>query len=490
MSRFGSAIRPIYILPVVSLIFYAAFLTQTYYWDGVLFSLDIEQVARGDAPFVGLFHPNHLLYSPLGYLLYSAALACGIHTRAITVLQLFSICISAAASAVLYVLAKRSTGSANVAAFCGILFASGATWWKFSTDADAYILCVLLLLLGAFFSFSDRLRVIPAGLCHISAMLLHELSIFFYVPLLLAIALEPRWSKKRRIGIAFAYLTISVSAISITYLMCYAHADHQAYPTLWKWIASFDRTSTFTRTLGEITGSYFSSYLKLFVGGRLSLIAEYFSLPMILAFCACLAALVSAVYLWRHSAATAPNAINGRSMVLLWSWFLTYALFLASWDAGNTFHKLFVWPAIVLLIGMYVARHPLSRVRVPAFLALAIGIAAWNFGAFIYPHAQPGADPVLRIALTVNAELPKSATVYYKAFDPDDWYLAYFAPGRRWLPLPASIADIAQNATLAAPVCFETTALGALRLAIPSGQKWDLVNQHHNIRLECLTGGR
>src|SRR3954453_8499558 len=38
---------------------YVAFLTRTYYWDGVLFSLYIEKVHNAELPPSILFHPNH-----------------------------------------------------------------------------------------------------------------------------------------------------------------------------------------------------------------------------------------------------------------------------------------------------------------------------------------------------------------------------------------------------------------------------------------------
>lgn len=137
-------------------IFYSVFLTRTYYWDGVLFSLYIEGVHRGELPPAVLFHPNHLVYSAFGYLLYSAALACGLEVRALSLLQIVNVIVSAAAGFVVFVLAKRITSSASIALFCWMLFAFGATWWKFSTDADSYILSVFFLILAILFVLEIR----------------------------------------------------------------------------------------------------------------------------------------------------------------------------------------------------------------------------------------------------------------------------------------------------------------------------------------------
>src|SRR6266516_597846 len=182
----------LYLLPLAIFILYAAFLTRTYYWDGVLFSLQIEGVHRGELSHAILFHPNHLLYSALGYVLYSAALACGSNARAITVLQIFNVAVSVAAGFLVFVLSKRITNSSMTALFCWLLFAFGATWWKFSTDADSYILSVLFLILTIIFVLESSARVIPAALCHTAAMLFHELAVFMYFPVIAAIALDAR----------------------------------------------------------------------------------------------------------------------------------------------------------------------------------------------------------------------------------------------------------------------------------------------------------
>jgi hypothetical protein len=161
-----------------------------------------------------------------------------------------------------------------------------------------------------------------------------------------------------------------------------------------------------------------------------------------------------------------------------------------------------VWPPIVLLMGTYIASRNRLMEHIYAFLALAVAIAAWNFGAFIYPHSRVTADPVLVLAQTLDQQLPRNATVYYRALDPDDWYLEYFAPGRTWSPLlqhPNSWQQQLRTST-AGPVCLETTALEELEKnplhasqilpEIDSGRRWDLVNSRHNIRLECLKGTR
>ncbi len=91
--KFGR-VRPQYLLCVCILVVYFSFLTRTYYWDGVLFSLDIESVAHGQAPVAALFHPNHLLYNAFGYLIFVTASRIMPSVRAINVLQALDVLLS------------------------------------------------------------------------------------------------------------------------------------------------------------------------------------------------------------------------------------------------------------------------------------------------------------------------------------------------------------------------------------------------------------
>jgi hypothetical protein len=461
-------LRPHWILLACVLALYLAFPTRTYYWDGVLFSLNIESVTQGRASPAMLIHPNHLLYSAFGYVLYRAVLACGLTVRAITVLQIFNMLASTVAAGVLYAIAKRATKSGDIALFCLTLFAFGATWWKFSTDADPYIVSVLLLLLAMYFIAQDRPRLLPAALCHTAAMLFHQLAIFTYPAILAAILF--RELRKYRIATCLVYASVTGAWVSAGYWICYLQTDRSAYPSFARFITSYASDSDFTRSFGQIIRYYLTSYVKLFAGGKVSLAREYLSVGSGLGLALCLAGLAYAIGRLRRAGQRIE--IDRRFLIVVWTWLLPGAIFLAIWDPGSAFHKLFVWPAIVLVLGAHVAaRNP------AASIAFAVAMAGWNFGAFIYPHSHATADPVFQFAQQLDRELPKNATIYYTAFSPDDWYLDYFAPGRLWMKL--------NGEPQANPYCLDTTALAASTRANPV-QRWALANEQHNIRIECF----
>jgi hypothetical protein len=449
---------------------YFAFLTKTYYWDGVLFSLNIESVFDGRAPVVALFHPNHLVYNAFGFGIFRLISLLWPGVRAITVLQVANVLLSIAAGGVLFLIARRLTASGATAVFCWILFAAGATWWKFSTDANAYIISVLLVLLCAWMLLRSRPLVWQAVVCHAAAMLFHELAVFLYIPVLVF------FFGLKRLWTAVAYCALTAGIVASGYWLCYEQADHGRFPTLLSWITSFASDSSFTHSLADVFRYYLLSYLKLFAGGKASLVLQFFSPAVVIGFAVCVGLIVWAVRVFKQAREDdKPQNPMASRTVFLWAWLIGYGAFFAVWDPGSAFHKLFVWPAIVLLIGAFVSRTH----HVRAYTALAGALAAWNFAAFVYPHSRSTSDPVLVLAKRVNAELPRHATVYYRALSPDDWYLEYFAPGRNWKPLPVASGT-------SGPVCLETTALEGFRGAVDPKLKWDLVNGAHHVRLECL----
>ncbi len=485
------------ILLALGALLYAAFPTRTYHWDGVLFSIYIEKVHAGLYPARVLLHPNHLLYSAAGYALFHAARARGFTVPAIRILQSLSIALGVLSDFLFFLLADRILRSRFLALACSIMFAFGALWWKYATDADPYVLTTCFLLLASLFVLAKPCKLLLTGLCHVAAMLFHELAVFFYVPVLVSVCLDPAMPLKAKLRRCGVYTVATGACVSGVYVACYMQSGHPANQTLLAWIGSHASDSQWARSLWELLVTNTLSYSKLFVGGKLAFLRDYFSFAVVSALLVCLVSFLAAIVLLQRAEASDGGKTDPRNTWFLWAWLAPYALFLAAFEPGNPIHKVLVWPPIVLLIGTLIAGHRLLRERQYAFAALAVSIAAWNFGAFAFPHSHDSADPVLSLAETIDKRLPRNATVYYRYLDPDDWYLEYFAPGRTWLPLPSearTLRDLGHSTR--GPVCFETTALEALHRDRAAGDRlaqemdprrtWQLVDSHHNIELRCL----
>src|SRR6185436_15680144 len=204
---------------LIAAVVYLATLTSDYYWDGITFSLQIEKVARAQARVALLFHQNHLLYNALGYLLYRATNALGFGVRALFLLQTANAFIGAGAVVVFFRMAARATRNVYVALVCTTFLAFSAAWWKISTDTNAYILTILLILLVANNLLGEKPQWLVAGLTFAGAMLIHELASLFYPAALVAVFLSKTIERKLR----FATL-MSVAAGVVTLAGYYACA--------------------------------------------------------------------------------------------------------------------------------------------------------------------------------------------------------------------------------------------------------------------------
>ncbi|HEY7210776.1 MAG TPA: hypothetical protein VH477_10940 [Bryobacteraceae bacterium] len=502
LARFeqASPIRTRLLLTGFIFALYVGFATRTFYWDGVLFSLYIEKFSAGEFSKGVLFHPNHLFYNAVGYLLYRGATALGFHGRAISVLQGLNIAASIVTASLVFAFAQRITQSRKIALFCLALFAFGATWWKFSTDANSYIVSVLFSTLAINLLLKEPPRILSSAICYVIAMMFHQLAVFLCVPAVCAIAWFNEWPRIKRIWTSAAYLAGSAAAILMAYWLAYSQVDHASAPTLVSWILTRSMDWRAGHSLPGLVATYFASYVKLFLGGRWTLLQNYLSLPVYLGFALCLITLATAAVLFRRPKPQSATIAGKRTRIVLWAWIIVYAIFLAWWEPGAAFHKLYLWPPVVLLIGVWIARKSGRLERVNAFLALTAAVAAWNFSAYVFPHAHSSADPVLMFAQTLDRQLPPRTTVYYSNLDSDDWYLEYFAPGRKWSPLPPHPDGGWMRRTVSTspvPVCFETSALDRLNSAgllskgadwgLGAVQRWSLVNKQHRIRFECLS---
>ena len=165
------------VFPAILLI-YLLFPTKNYYWDGVFFAQVIEQAGRFHPT---LLHPNHLIYNVVGYALYRVSQGLGFQLRALELLQIVNSVVSVVAALLLYRILRLVIDSRYLRWCLVLMFAFSATWWKFSTDANAYIPSVFFLLLA--FSFvlpPARPRPWLVTLVFVIAVCFHQLAVFYY----------------------------------------------------------------------------------------------------------------------------------------------------------------------------------------------------------------------------------------------------------------------------------------------------------------------
>jgi hypothetical protein len=406
----------------ITWLIYLLFPTRDYYWDGIAFALKVESSSRVSQ----YFQPNHLLYPLPFYPLWRGLGKLGIPVRALFLMAGVNKFLSALTASVIALTMLEWTGSRVLSAGIALAFAFSATWWKFSTDANAYIAPVLLLLL-AFRILSRRpvslRRSLAAGALHACAMLLHQLAFWFYFPALALISY--RWWRQ-----SVAYVGLTAAIVAPAYAAVYLRGDvpfRERGFLSWLTYHTDDAPFTFHLVTNLVQG--LQSNVKLLFGGKLGSIQ---SIGSVLFGCFVLAAAV--LVAWRVPAREPVRDDRTRRIALL-LWIAPYLLFFIVWRPQDTFHRLFYIVPVWLLAGLELARRG-TRPRVIAGFAGLLFCA--NFIFFIYPQSKASNKASVAFALQQRERWPRGTGVVYRDFHTDLWTIAYFSPQVTWLDLPSS----------------------------------------------------
>jgi len=486
--------RPAAILTVLSLgllALYLAFPTKAYYWDGIVFAQAIEDVANGAARFISLAHPNHLVYNFVGYYFYRLLRGFDANLRAITALQILNSIFSAGSATILFLILRDTLRSTYLTVCLTLLFALSATWWKFSTDANAYIPSVFFLLVSFYLVLPERkARPLLCALSFFAAMCFHELAVIAFLVFALGIYWQDRaLAVGRRLRTVIVFTGVSFVLIVSAYAAAfYFTTGSLAVARLLRWTASYspdaDRRFAFWSNLVySLRGQ-----VRLFFGGRLNLLRGLMN-PLI----TLLIALFAIAVLWLLYAVVAslvtlkrrtrevgllPQQKDGQPsrqrktvlrLALLWT--VVYLVFLFFWLPQNTFYRVFYLPGIPILLGLALSAFSQTASR-RTFGTAAFVVAAGlgNFLFLIYPYSHVEKYPPLAFALELNREWPRGTVVYYGSQNSDEALVRYFTKGTEWKLLSAQLPGDT-GAWPETSAWLETSAIDRLS-ATPEGARW------------------
>lgn len=451
---------------------YLSFPTQNYYWDGIFFAQIIEEDPGG----LWYLHPNHLLYNPLGRMLWLGLNAVGMDLRALTVLQVLSSLTGAAAVAVLFCVLLDLETSPYTALCLSLALAFSATWWKFATDASSYVPATLLLVLCLrLLVKKDRPQFVLTGLIHSAAMLLHQLAILFYPAAVLAFwsrtAGQPR--RERLKGIA-SYTLAAAIPTGVTYVLAFAFKnDHWTVREFARWVASYSPDASFSFALGKNLATSVVGHVRLVLGGNMRLVMDQRSPVSAVAAVALVATLLILI---RRFVQKPPQSLPllenlRRLLPALAVWWAVYVVFLLVWLPHNTFYRLFYLPALVLMAAGFV-HGPKTK-----YNRLALSVAALflvNFGFYIYPQSRPGTNPSVVIADEMRGVWKPGDVVYWDVYAADNRTIRYFSPEVEWKELwgRAYINLLEDSFAHSTGLWFDSVALEQFRRRDPEFEAW------------------
>jgi hypothetical protein len=461
------------VLSLALLLLYLAFPTKVYYWDGITFAQAIEDTS---GPNVSLVHPNHLLYNFAGYFFYRLLRILDADMRAVTALQILNSLLSAGCAGLLFVILKDTLRSNYLSVCLTLLFALSATWWKFSTDANAYVPSVFFLLVSFYLILPDRKPApLLLALLFVISMCFHQLAVIAFPVFALGVHLQDgSISIRRRARNVIVFSAATIVLIASVYAVAfYLSTGVFDLARFWRWTVSYSPDAETDFNLWANLGYSLRGQVRLFFGGRLNLLRGLVNPGIVLL----IALLVLAVLLllfaslwnlpslktrWR-AWRLAPRQKTVLLLALLWV--SLYLVFLFFWLPQNTFYRLFYLPALILLSGLALsalARTSSRRTFVTALFVIAVGLA--NFLFLIYPFSHVEKYAPLAFALQMNHEWPPGTVVYYAAENSDEGLIRYFNPTTRWKLLQGRFPD---NET----AWLETTAIDQISTT-EQGAQW------------------
>jgi hypothetical protein len=437
---------------------YVAFPTRNFYWDGVGFAIEIEK----NYPPSMLVHPNHLIYELWGAWLYDLSDWIGLPIRALYLMQVANCLLAGLAVILLYRCLRIQGWSAEHGLIAAWTFGFSATWWKFATDADAYIPAIFLLLCAYLLLHHSRMLWI-AGLAQAAAMLFHELAIFF-----LPVAVLLLW--KRRSAIA-AYCAEALTPVAVAYVWAYRSAPRPV--GFLRWVTAHSSDSGFSFNPFKNVGYTLRGTLRLFFGGRLPDVVHD-----LLSGAACVLLVGALIALVIYSRRALPLRWQSRPVVLL-SWLSVYVAFLFFWMPQNTFYRLFYLAPLVLMLVMALADTPQAHRAGFAFTAVLL---LWNFVFLTYPESRDEFNAPLRFALAQHDAWPPGSAIVFHRFHPDLWTISYFNQQAAWIGLERpDLADMEHDLAYAhsqnKPLWVEQTAYELVD-GTEQGRKWLMEHEH------------
>jgi hypothetical protein len=489
------------------LLVYLLFPTKNYYWDGIDFALNIEQ-SRGLGP--ALIHPHHLLYNVFGYYVYQACLALGWQVRAVHALQAANAFLSALSALLFYRFLRHAFRSAFLSSVLTLLFSFSATWWKYSTDADSYVPCLLLLLLCLNLLFAARRpRPWSVALAHSAAMFMHQLAVFFYPVAVLGLLLHGRGlGLKRRLLYALKYSAAASSfTLAVNYYCFRQQTGASGLKEFAAWLTSYVQGPQ-SYSLGfdprEVVFHAFSGHVRLFFAGRFNWLEGLFSPPVLILLAAliCLALFIAyqlvrnfgpALSSFRRATPLDGRAGPAAAVCALWA--CVYFVFLCFWYPYFTPYRMFYLPALIFLLGAALVRYDLLRTarRRSCVAAFVAAMAVSNFLFFIYPLSHVEKNPPVAMALGMGGTWTAGTVVFYARPNSDNELFHYFNPATDWRKFdPDPAGSFEEELRLiyerGGTAWVDASALDRMQ-STPEGTRWLAEHGAGGRRAELVGGG-
>lgn len=369
------------VVVLLALGLYLPFLAIQYDTNGVVEAAALESGS--------LINKNHMLYRPIGMVVYSAVQHLGYGGRSLFVLQVLNAICGAIGVGFAYLLFKSAARDRATAATGSFLLATSFTYWMFSTDV-AYVTLAALLVLAALVCITcsnSSKSIVAAGILVSLSILTWQAGIFLVPAMLLFVGVRGNRPLLRHA----ALLTITIGLVTgLAYaITAFALGGVMGPAALFTWLTNYSEGGTLPLwgvwDSGRIESAAISA-VRSVVPVLLAVWPSEVSRSVQLGRIAVDIALIGAAVLMLLAAWKA--RVNSWRFILGYAFFIPFIVW---WDPFEP--KWFLVPNIFLAGFLSCGLQPwLHHKRAaPVVILCGLAIAGANFMTTVRPrHNQPG----------------------------------------------------------------------------------------------------
>jgi hypothetical protein len=406
---------------------YFAFRTQYHNYDAIR-TATIAEVPTAET----FFHQNHLLFTPLIWLVLRVSRALGYAGSSLTVGAAVSSVFAGAAAAGFFLFLRRLGTTFAISVVTVGAAALSAAWWYFAGEAELlsgisfFIVGALLLSAGPARRWYSAAGV--AGWLALGTWF--HISLALFVPVaavLLAQKKEGRWSRVSLFAAAYGVLALFPYAIVFR---LYFYDSY--WGSFYKWITFLHQWGPWGSFEG---GGFGEGAIRLFAsavapGGNLRLpfqglkgaaVAERLGPGIVFVAAAVGVVIAGGKRLWRRRRWWLAAGVI---------WFLVYQTLFSWWEPGNA--EWWIATAMPLWV-LFALAAPRRRVFVWAAGAVVLCVAGVNFTRLILPWSRPGRDGAERTARVVADATRAGDTVLFSDLRVQAWLDNQTKSGRKIL---------------------------------------------------------
>ncbi len=405
-------------------------------WDlnGII---EAQAIDTGGAALVS---PNHMLYRPLGYAIFTIARSVGYSGHSAAILQYTTVILACIAIGLFWKWMKNLTDNLVVASVASAFLATTWAFWTFSTDVY-YITPAAAAVCGAFVILSSQSRITDGGIIKLSflaalAILFWQANVFLIPSIIASLCWMHRTNslKKTLIG-AGLFLVTTNALVGLVYVVVGTSVYHVfSIHDFANWLFSHSSEGSVSlwgtwsaERIPAASSSALAGFVPVWEGLGLrdalrgDIVPEKLLAQLSLAALVvlCVGTLIEAMR--KRGAIT--KQVYGNLTLMIFS-YCTYIPFIIWWDPFEP--KWFVIPNLFMIAILAQLWNVLFHTywRYAVVVACIASIAAANFAYTIWPrHAHP--NPNIQLAQCFAANVTKSDIIVIT-----DWnwfgYMDYF----------------------------------------------------------------